>query len=127
MPRVNYYDKRVGVTYVYDAVNYYDPEKKQSRSKRTLIGKLDPETGELVPCGKRGRHSTKTVEAPDETDYKVLYEGANRKITALGRQVEHLEEKNAVLEQKCSDCIKKLEADKKKFAAIANMLKTEFE
>ena len=32
-----------------------DSEKKQSRSKRRLIGKIDKETGEIVPTGKRGR------------------------------------------------------------------------
>ncbi len=48
-------DPRTGTIYVYRAVSRYYPELKQSRSKRTLIGKLDEKTGEIVPCGKRGR------------------------------------------------------------------------
>ena len=45
-------DKRSGITYVYDSRSYRDPEAKKVRSKRTLIGKLDPETGEIVPTKK---------------------------------------------------------------------------
>ena len=39
-------DKRSGITYAYESKAYWDSEKKQSRSKRTLIGRVDPETGE---------------------------------------------------------------------------------
>ena len=43
-----------GTTYVYDSVSYWDKDLKQPRSKRKLIGKLDPDTGEIVPTGKKG-------------------------------------------------------------------------
>lgn len=42
-------DKRTGIKYAYENEAYWDKEKKQSRSKRTLIGKVDPETGEIIP------------------------------------------------------------------------------
>ena len=48
-------DKRSGITYVYESVSYWDREKKQPRSKRTLIGRLDPDTGEVVPTDGRGK------------------------------------------------------------------------
>lgn len=38
-----------GITYVYESESYWDSEKKQPRSKRKLIGHVDPETGETVP------------------------------------------------------------------------------
>ena len=41
-------NKKNGTTYVYESTNYWDKEKKQSRSKRVCIGKLD-EAGNLVP------------------------------------------------------------------------------
>ena len=46
-------DKRSGITYVYESISRWDKEKKQSRSKRTLIGKVDKETGETVPTDGR--------------------------------------------------------------------------
>ena len=48
-------------TYVYSSEYYWDPEKKQSRSKRRVIGKIDPETGEIVPTGKRRGRPKKSV------------------------------------------------------------------
>jgi transposase len=53
MAIVRQYDKRSGNTYVYESTYYWDPVKKQSRSKRTIIGKIDPLTGETVPTKKK--------------------------------------------------------------------------
>lgn len=62
MARVNQLDKRSGITYVYESVSYWDKEKKQPRSKRTLIGRLDPETGNIVPTDGRGRRRNRKEE-----------------------------------------------------------------
>jgi len=48
-------DKRSGLTYAYESVSYWDKEKKQSRAKRRLIGKVDPQSGEIIPTDGRGR------------------------------------------------------------------------
>jgi len=41
-------NKNNGVTYVYDSVSYWDKEKAQPRNIRTCIGKLNPETTEII-------------------------------------------------------------------------------
>lgn len=46
-------NKKNGVTYVYESHSYRDSETKQPRSTRRLIGKIDEETGEIVPTRKR--------------------------------------------------------------------------
>lgn len=46
---VFYTNKKTGITYAYENKAYWDKEKKQSRSKRKLIGKVDPVSGEIVP------------------------------------------------------------------------------
>ena len=48
-------DKRICITYAYESKAFWDKEKKQSRAKRRLIGKVDPDTGEIVPTDGRGR------------------------------------------------------------------------
>ena len=48
-------DKRTGITYIYESESYWDKEKQQPRAHRHLIGKLDEETGEIVPTDGRGR------------------------------------------------------------------------
>ncbi|MGI6387776.1 MAG: IS1634 family transposase [Desulfomonilia bacterium] len=47
--RVYQTNKKTGVTYVYEAVSYWDKEKHQPRNRQVCIGKLDAETGEFVP------------------------------------------------------------------------------
>ena len=46
-------DKRSGLAYAYESVSTWDKEKKQSRAKRTLIGRLDPKTGDIVSTDQR--------------------------------------------------------------------------
>ena len=47
--RVNYLDKKTGITYVYESLSYWDKEKKQPRNKRVCVGKLDPDNGTFIP------------------------------------------------------------------------------
>ena len=49
-------DKRSGITYAYENHAYWDKEKKQCRSHRTLLGRVD-EDGNIVPTDGRGRRS----------------------------------------------------------------------
>ena len=57
-------DKRSGITYIYESVSYWDREKKQPRSKRTLIGRLNPTTGEIVPTDGRGKRRAQKEDDP---------------------------------------------------------------
>jgi len=51
-------DKRSGITYAYENTAYWDKEKKVSRSKRTLVGRVDKVTGEIVATdGRCKKHS----------------------------------------------------------------------
>lgn len=53
MPSIVYQtDKKTGIKYAYESTSYWDKEKKQPRSKRKYLGKVDPETGEIIPCKK---------------------------------------------------------------------------
>lgn len=53
-------DKRSGITYAYESVSYWDKEKKQSRAKRTLIGRIDSVSGKIIPTDGRGRKANDT-------------------------------------------------------------------
>lgn len=57
-------DKRSGITYAYRSISYWDKEKKQSRARRTLIGRVDKETGEIVPTDGRNRKKQEDTEPP---------------------------------------------------------------
>ena len=54
MPAIVYQtNKSTGITYAYESVSYWDKKKQQSRAKRKCIGKVDPETNEIVPTRKQ--------------------------------------------------------------------------
>ena len=60
-------DKRTGITYVYESTSYWDKEKKQPRSKRVLIGKLDPDTDKVVPTDGRGKRRKERLQQESDT------------------------------------------------------------
>ena len=98
MAIIKQFDKRSGITYVYDSKSYYDKEKKCSRAKRTLIGKIDPDTGEMIPTDGRnkGAKSKPKTPSPDiDKDKRIQeLEDENRQlklqITALKKELAHL-------------------------------------
>lgn len=57
-------NKKTGITYAYESQAYWDKEKQHSRAKRKLIGKVDPETGEIVPTRA---YKKRTVDEPVAT------------------------------------------------------------
>ena len=98
MAIIKQFDKRSGITYVYDSKSFYDKEKKCSRAKRTLIGKLDPATGEIVPTdgrnkGARSKH--KDISPAMDKDRRIHeLEVENRQlrlqITALSKELDRI-------------------------------------
>lgn len=67
-------NKKTGAKYAFESISYWDKDLKQPRSKRKYLGKVDPETGEIIPSRKR---SSKTPEesAPEMMDeLNKLYE-----------------------------------------------------
>jgi len=86
-------DKRSGITYAYQSVSYWDREKKQSRARRTLIGRVDPQTGEIVPTDGRNRKKqdgtalAKRGSKPVvETAHRSFY-GATYLLDAIGEKL----------------------------------------
>ena len=66
MAIIQQYHKDTNTTYVYESESYWVPELGQSRSRRKCIGKIDPETGNIVPCGKRGPKKKQPDAAIDQ-------------------------------------------------------------
>lgn len=88
-------DKKTGAKYAFESVSYWDKDKKQPRSKRRYLGKVDPETGEIIPSRGRTVHSEE--KASEETTilpalYKEIEE-RDRTIKELRRDLEEVTEK----------------------------------
>ena len=88
-------DKRSGITYAYETTYRWDKEKKQSRAKRICVGKVDQQTGEIVPT--RGRARKGESKIPDHLPVKRgpksfvatrhLYYGATYLLEAFADQI----------------------------------------
>ncbi len=50
-------DKKTGAKYAFESTSYWDKDKKQPRSRRRYLGKVDPETGDIIPSRGRTTHS----------------------------------------------------------------------
>jgi hypothetical protein len=72
-------DTRPGITYAYESKSFWDKKKKQSRPKRTLIGRVDTESGSIVPTDGRIRKKrekalgSEGVPLPDRYFFGATY------------------------------------------------------
>ena len=132
MAIVKQYHKETDTTYVYESSSYWDPEKKQSRSKRRLLGKLDPVTGEIVPTGKRGRKpAPKPPKPPEEqaspqaadnqynlAEHKLVKQEVY--IQELTQRISELEQQNTLLKSAMKKAAITLERTSNMLADISN-------
>ena len=133
MAIIKKYNAKTNTTYVYESVSYWDKELKQPRSKRKLIGKLDPVTGEVVPTGGRGRKTAHTSEetpsavtepnAPlpetdttpaDNASVQALYEECRRQLLETSAELAKAESTVARLQAEKQELLTQLEGLVKK-------------
>ena len=94
MAIVRQHDKRSGITYAYESISHWDKEKKQSRAKRTLIGRVDDSTGEIIPTKARKRPqyriatpmAAKRGPSPSTETCRKFY-GATYLLDVLGKRL----------------------------------------
>lgn len=93
-------DKRSGITYAYESKSYWDKEKQQSRSKRTLIGRVDPETGEIKKTDGRCKKNSpyQTVQMTEQDEIMGRLKGL--KTSELKQEILRLEIENRELKKK---------------------------
>ena len=114
MAIVKSYQRKTDTTYVYESESYWDPEKQQSRSRRKLIGKIDKETGEIIPTGKRGRK--KAVEKEGDSSQKPkrkdkdpkAKDSDQKKIIRLEETIDELKKENLSLRTQIDGLKKKV-------------------
>jgi hypothetical protein len=91
-------DKRSGITYAYESQAWWDKEKKQSRSKRILIGRLDVATGKIIPTDGRCRKDKDSLNSDAEsikakrgpvpgTEISHRFYGATYLLTAISESI----------------------------------------
>lgn len=90
MPSIVYQvDKKTGIKYAYESTSYWDKEKQQPRSTRKYIGKVDPETGEIIRKKDRNAHSADTdgVTAAEIERLREAISQKDQEIAGLKKQL----------------------------------------
>lgn len=107
MRYVKSYNKKNGVTYVYEVLEcHWDKEKKRSVSKRKLVGKLS-ESGELVPTQTRSKKPLESLLQSDisnssNSDLNCRIEVQKEEINLLKSRISELEDQYSQLQDELS-------------------------
>ena len=95
-------DKRSGITYAYENQSFWDKELKRSRSKRTLIGRVDKETGQIVPTDGRCKKLSPSYQG-QEAEYQMP-----KTMADMRAEIKRLLEENASLKEQLRKADKQL-------------------
>ena len=85
-------DKKTGAKYAFESISYWDKDKKQPRSKRKYLGKVDPETGNIIPSRGRSVHSDEKSPQMNDDIHKLYDEikDRDRTIEALRKELDEM-------------------------------------
>jgi hypothetical protein len=92
MSIVRYTNKKTGTVTLYESTSHYDPETKQSRPIRKYLGKLDPETGELIPSKKRKKKEEQPPSGSSDLKLSNALQEKTRDCMEKERRIRELEE-----------------------------------
>ena len=112
MSIVYHTDKRSGITYAYESKSYWDKETKMPRCKRTLIGRVDPDTGEIKPTDGRCKKNSPSNKPKLTEEDKIMERIKPMKIAELRKEVVRLELELAALKSKKKSSKKKKSEEK---------------
>ena len=70
------YNKHTDTYYAYDTTYEWDEKLQKKVQRKKCIGKYDPETGEVIPNGRRGRPVKRTI-APKPTQHTASVPGVH--------------------------------------------------
>ena len=97
------YQERNGVKYAYESVSYWNAEKKAPRSKRRYLGKVDPETGQIVRVRGQKKEDETNTDSREEVILQ-LREQLNEKEARIRELQGQLEEIGAMY-RKAADTV----------------------
>ena len=111
------YNKARDITYVYETTSFLDERTGKKRLKRKLIGKVDKDTGNIVPTGPKGRPASENsgrkrsaAQPVEEPEYKGLYDEAKAECRELRAELAQVKAEVAVVTDKYEKALRRIEA-----------------
>ena len=111
-----------GRVYAYSSESYWDKEKRQPRSKRTYLGRVNPETGEII----KGRREGKNYKPPNPKSGGAQSSGSetNPEVERLFRMVQSRDETVSRLTQENKALQHKMDKIIRSVRQIGNLIAT---
>ena len=79
-------NKKTGAVYAYESESYWDKEKKQPRSRRRYLGKLDPETGTIIQTTTAAEPDKKKRGPRPSVACRCRFSGATWLLDQIGKE-----------------------------------------
>lgn len=89
MSIVKYTNPKTGAVYAYELTRRWNPETQRNEPVRTHLGRVNPDTGEILPAGgKRGRKPRKSTESGEKaTPSPGQYENAVQSLEQMQKML----------------------------------------
>ncbi len=103
-------NKKTGVQYAYRSESYRDPVTKKPTSRRTYLGRVDPNTKAIIGKAESGRRNRSKV-GEDSPDVVKELKAAEKKVQELEKKVESLQaslNQMTANQKKSSDILRKI-------------------
>ncbi|MBR3400847.1 MAG: hypothetical protein IKG67_01265, partial [Parasporobacterium sp.] len=81
------YNKHNGTYYAYDTQYVWDETQQKRVQRKRCIGKFDPETGNIIKNGSRGRKATAPVFTADTVQKMKNSTAINSEIIAMSERM----------------------------------------
>ena len=95
------YRNQSGALYAYDQISEWDPVRKQSRSRRKLLGRVDEETGEIIKTTRKRKTKMDDGGSREkaQSDFEALYKDAAARVMELEKSLADISSENLLLQE----------------------------
>lgn len=84
-------NKKTGVKYAYRSQSYRDPITKKPTSRRTYLGRVDPETGEIVGKAEEGKRNRSSLSGGASQSSEM--EAIQKQLIEMQKKMQDMQEK----------------------------------
>ena len=95
-------NKKTNTKYAYRSESYRDPVTKKPKSRRTYLGRVDPDTNEIIPKAEKGKRNRSAIDN-SSSELRNRNSSARTNISELRQLLEHISETQNVLMHKIAD------------------------
>ena len=95
-------NKKTNTKYAYRSESYRDPVTKKPKSRRTYLGRVDPDTNEIIPKAEKGKRNRSAIDNSSSRS-KNRNSSEQTNIETLRQLMEHISEAQNDLMHKIAD------------------------